>query len=186
MASSSAAASAPPATSSVSVGLGGIASSTQGKTAVATQKEISPKEQALPNEILQTVEGFKEMVKQQKAHSSDISRCSIRDFRRVEQDIDQMSHQLNEIQTQLQTNRQVAEKLKYDTAKTVQHVEMAQRTHDTPPGLQYENTAPMKFFSNLADDFENSMQSLKLQIETIEKYVKTHKGPYFISPQGKR
>ncbi|KAH1026697.1 hypothetical protein HUJ05_000327 [Dendroctonus ponderosae] len=180
---SSAGASALSAPSSVSVGLGGIASSIQGKTAVATQKDISPKEQTLPNEILQTVESFKDMVKQQKAHSSDISRCSIRDFRRVEQEIDLLTSQLNEVETELQRNRQVAEKLKYDTAKTVQHVEMAQRTHDTPSGLQYENTAPMKFFSNLADDFENSMQSLKLQIETMEKYVKNLKGPYLVSPQ---
>lgn len=172
-------------TTAPSIGLGGIATSTQAKSStITTQKEIPPKDQALPNEILQTVEAFKEMVKQQKAHSSDISRCSVRDFRHVEQEIDHLSNQLKEVENQLQKNRQMAEKLKYDTAKTVQNVEMAQRTHDTPPGLQYENTAPLKFFLNLADQFERDMQNLKTQIEAADKYVKNHRNPDVLTPQG--
>lgn len=166
--------------------MGGIATSTQSKsTAITTQKEVPPKEQQLPNEILQTVEQFKEMVKQQKSFSSDISRCSIREFRQVEQEIDLLGGQLNEVEKQLKKNRQMAEKLKYDTAKCVQQVEMAQRTHDTPPGLQYENTAPLKFFFNLSEQFENEMQNLKLHIETMEKYVKGYKNSNPLTPQGK-
>lgn len=145
---------------------------------------MPPKEQPLPNEILQTVEQFKEMVKQQKSFSSDISRCSIREFRQVEQEIDLLGGQLNEVEKQLKKNRQMAEKLKYDTAKCVQQVEMAQRTRDTPPGLQYENTAPLKFFFNLSDQFENEMQNLKLHIETMEKYVKSYKNSNPLTPQG--
>lgn len=174
----------PPATStSAPVGLGGIATNQTKATTVTTLKEVPPKDQPLPNEILQTVEAFKEMVKQQKQHSSDIARCSVRDFRRVEQEIDQLNNQLHEVESQLQKNRQLAEKLKYDTAKTVQNVEIAQRTHDTPPGLQYENTAPLNFFLNLANQFEREMQNLKVQIETADKYVKNHKNPDVLTPQ---
>lgn len=169
-------------TTALSIGLGGIAT-TQTKTTVTTQKEVPPKEQALPNEILQTVEQFKEMVKQQKNCSSDIARCSIRDFRKVEQEIDVLNNIINEVETQLLKNRQAAEKLKYDTAKCLQNVEMAQRTQDTPPGLQYENTAPMKFFTDLVDQFERSMVSLKQQIDAADKYVKNHKNPEPLSPQ---
>lgn len=170
-------------TSSVpSLGLGGLATT---QTKLTTQKEVPPKDQPLPNEILQTVEQFKEMVKQQKLFSSDIARCSVRDFRKVEQDIDHLTNLLNDVEGQLQKNRQLAEKLKYDTAKCLQNVEMAQRTQDTPPGLQYENTAPLRYFLDLADQFEREMHVLKFQIESADKYVKNHKCPDAITPQGK-
>ncbi|KAL1509069.1 hypothetical protein ABEB36_003867 [Hypothenemus hampei] len=171
----------PPTTSTV-IGLGGIATTTQAQT-VTKKNDVPPKGQLLPNEILQTVEAFKAMVKQQKAHSSEISRCSIREFRRVEQEIKQLSNTLTEVEKQLQQNRQIAEKLKYDTAKTVQTVELAQTTHDTPSGLQYENTAPLKFFLNLADQFEYDMQSLKRQINNMEKYVKNHSSPDLLTSE---
>ncbi|XP_060530262.1 nuclear pore complex protein Nup58 isoform X2 [Cylas formicarius] len=166
-----------------SIGLGGIAT-TQAKSAlVAAQKELPPKEQPLPNEILQTVENFKEVVKQQKQHSSEIARCSVRDFRNIEQEIDLLNNYIHEVESQLQKNRQLTEKLKYDTAKSVQDVEMAQRTHDIPPGLQYENNAPVNFFLNLADQFEQTMQMLKIQIESADKYVKDNKKPDLLTPQ---
>ncbi|KAG5875717.1 hypothetical protein JTB14_007652 [Gonioctena quinquepunctata] len=161
-------------------GLGGIAPA---QTVVSTQKDVSPKEQTLPNEILQTVEGFKEMVKQQKLHSSDIARCSVRDFRKVELEIDHMAKLLSDVENQLQKNRHLAEKLKYDTAKCLQSVEIAQRTQDTPPGLQYENTAPLKYFLDLADKFESDMQALKLQIESADNYVNNNRNPNMLTPQ---
>ncbi|XP_018565206.1 probable nucleoporin Nup58 isoform X2 [Anoplophora glabripennis] len=171
-------------TASSLVGLGGQASSQiKTGTVVTTQKEVAPKEQPLPNEILQTVEQFKEMVKNQKLYSSDIARCSIRDFKKVEQEIDLLNNILNEVECQLQKNRYLAEKLKYDTAKSLQNVEMAQRTQDTPPGLQYENSAPLKFFLELGDQFEREMQALKTQIEAADKYVKNHRNPDTLTPQ---
>ncbi|VEN34918.1 unnamed protein product [Callosobruchus maculatus] len=168
-------------TTTASVGLGGI-ETTQTKV-VTTQKEVPPKEQPLPNEILQTVEQFKEMVKQQKMFSSDIARCSVREFRKVEQEIDHLMNLLSDVESQLLKNRHLAEKLKYDTAKCLQNVEMAQRTQDTPPGLQYENTAPLKFFMELADQFEREMQVLKYQIESADNYVKNHRSPDALTPQ---
>lgn len=167
------------------VGLGGqVSSQIKTGTTVTTQKEVAPKEQPLPNEILQTVEQFKEMVKKQKLYSSDIARCSIRDFKKVEQEIDLLNNTLSEVECQLQKNRYLAEKLKYDTAKNLQNIEMAQRTQDTPPGLQYENSAPLKFFLELADQFEKEMQALKIQIEAADKYVKNNRNPDTLTPQG--
>ncbi|CAH1974070.1 unnamed protein product [Acanthoscelides obtectus] len=172
---------APSATTTPSVGLGGVASA-QTKI-VTTQKEVPPKEQPLPNEILQIVEEFKDMVKHQKAYSSDIARCSVREFRKVEQEIDHLMTLLGDVESQLTKNRHLAEKLKYDTAKCLKNVEMAQRTQDTPPGLQYENTAPLKFFMELADQFEREMQVLKYQIESADNYVKNHRSPDALTPQ---
>lgn len=169
-------------TSAAVVGLGGTAVAQTKMT--TTQKEIPPKEQPLPNEILQTVDQFKEMVKQQKMYSSDIARCSVRDFRKVEQEIDHLVNLLNTVECQLQKNRHLAEKLKYDTAKCLQDIEMAQRTQDIPPGLQYENIAPLKYFLDLADQFEREMQAIKMQIESADKYVKNHRSPDILTPQG--
>lgn len=131
-----------------------------------------PKEQPLPNELQQTVQNFKEFVKKQKAYSSDVARCSIKEFKKVESEIDLATNLLNEVEKQLQNNRSVAEKLKNDTAKVLQNVEIAQRTFDTPPGLQYDNTGPLNFFLELADTFERDMYALKLQIDNTDKYVK--------------
>nr|XP_023021769.1 probable nucleoporin Nup58 [Leptinotarsa decemlineata] len=162
------------------VGLGGVAPA---QTVVSKQKDVSPKEQTLPNEIVQTVDAFKEMVKKQKVYSTDISRCSVRDFRKVEADIGHMLKLLTEVENQLQKNRHFAEKMKYDTAKCLQTVEMAQATQDTPPGLQYENVAPLKFFLDLAEKFENDMHALKLQIESADNYIKNYRNPSVISSQ---
>lgn len=158
-------------TTQANVGLGGIAP-VQQKSATSGKTELVPKEQTLPNELQQTVQSFKEFVKKQKSYSSDVARCSIKEFKKVESDIDSATNLLNEVEKQLQNNRAVAEKLKHDTANVLQNVEIAQRTFDTPPGLQYDNTSPLNFFMELADTFEKDMYALKLQIDNTDKYVK--------------
>lgn len=163
-----------------SLGLGGVASSTPmaklgGATlsaATTAKTELTPKDQPLPNEILQTVEAFKVFIKQQEQYCSDISKVSIKEFKKVKEDIDSINNKLITTEKQLQSNKITAEKLKYDTAKGLQQIEMAQRTHDTPPGLQYDNNAPLQFFIELVDSFEKEMQQIKLQIETTDKYVR--------------
>ncbi|XP_049825348.1 nuclear pore complex protein Nup58 isoform X2 [Aethina tumida] len=166
------------------VGLGGIAT-TESKSGAkeCAKKEVSPKDQPLPNEILQTVENFKTVIKDQKSYSSDIARCSLRDYCKVEKEIETLNTVLQEVEAQLQRNRNLTERLKYDTAKCLQNVDMAQRTQDTPPGLQYENTAPVKYFIELADSFEREMMSLKTQIESAGQYVKNCDGEQDITNQ---
>ncbi|CAG9762585.1 unnamed protein product [Ceutorhynchus assimilis] len=165
------------------VGLGGINSFAPAKNAVTTQKEIPPKGQTLPNEILQTVEEFKNTLKYQKLCSSDIARCSTRDYRKNEQGIDLLISQLNDIEKQLQKDKLATEKLKYHTANIARFVEIAQMTHDTPPGLQYDNTAPIEVFLNFTDQFEKDMQNIKSQIEAVDRYVRNHKNPDSLTPQ---
>lgn len=134
---------------------------------------------------MQNVEEFKNHVKQQKTFCSEICRFSIKEFKKVEADIDTANSLINEVEKQLQFNRQVAEKLKHDTAKGLQHIEMAQRTFDTPPGLQFDNTAPLQFFIELADNFEREMQFLKTQIDNTDKYLKNIGKPEALTPQGR-
>ncbi|KAJ1521371.1 hypothetical protein ONE63_003047 [Megalurothrips usitatus] len=71
----------------------------------------------------------------------------------------------------LQRLRSVGDKLKSDTAKALQHTEMAQRTHDTPPGLQYDNTAPLLYFAELVSGFERDIKLFRQEIENAERHV---------------
>lgn len=164
-------------------GLGGLAA--QQKPPATAKTEIAPKDQPLPNEILQTVENFKNFVKQQKSFSSDISMCSIKEFRNVEAEIDAVNKLLKEFEIQLQKNRAVAQKLKYDAAKGLQNADIAQRTYNTPPGLQYDNVAPMNFFIELADGFERKIQEMKLQIENTDSFLRNIKQSSNLTSQGK-
>lgn len=152
------------------VGLGGI--TTQQKEPTTTKTELIPKDQPLPNELLQTVENFKNFVKEQKACSSEVSRCSVKDFRSVESEINNINKLLKEVEIELQRNRSIAQKLKFDTAKGLQSADIAQRTFNTPPGLQYNNVAPLNFFLDLADGFEKKIQEMKMQIENMSCYVR--------------
>ncbi|KAJ3657427.1 hypothetical protein Zmor_009230 [Zophobas morio] len=171
-------------TTQQSVGLGGVAF-TQSKTGTSTsaQKELPPKEQLLPNEFSQLVEQFKNVVQEEKNRSSDVARCSVKEFRKVETELDSLNHQFNQVENQLLNNRNLAEQLKYDTAKGLQNIEMAQRTQDTPPSLQYDNNAPLQFFLDLADNFEREMQLLKLKIDNTEKFVKKCNEPSVLTSQ---
>ena len=157
-------------TTSAPVGLGGIVSSIP--KSVSDTAEVAPRDQPLPNEIIQTVDAFNEFVKQQKHHSSDVSRFSVKEFKRITKDIDFLNKLLDDVEKQLQKNRGISEKLKHDTAEGLQHIEMALKTFDTPLGLQYENVAPLKFFIGLVDNFEKEMHTLKIQIENTDKYVR--------------
>lgn len=98
-----------PAVSAPSVGLGGIDTSQNKTGTVATggQNQLAAKENLVPNEILQSIENFKTFVKEQKAHSSDVSRGSARPFLKVGEDIDTLISLTCEVGNELQRNQQV-------------------------------------------------------------------------------
>lgn len=128
---------------------------------------------------------FREFVKTQKSHSSDIARGSARPLHRCAEDTASLVELLTTLVGSVQRDRQLADKLKQDTAKALQNAEIAQRTHDTPAGLQYENNAPLLFFMELAENFENDLLSFKSQIEITEKHIQTMMSPKTMTPQGK-
>lgn len=146
---------------------------------------IAAKENLVPNEILQTIENFKIFVKDQKGHSSDVSRGSARPFLKVGQDIDLLMSTLSEVDNELQKNQQIASKLKYDSAKCLQNAEMAQRTNDTPPGLQFENNAPMQYFIEIVNKFEQDIQALRMQIDITDRHIHSLSETKFLTSQGK-
>lgn len=194
------------ALSAAPVGLGGITEAKTPTTTSAGQPEVPPRDQPLPNELQQAVEEFKKYIKAQKQYSSDISRFSVKDlksvikttdyqcfnrltvclfFGQVATDIDLVGKKLVEMENELKKNSAVAQQLKVDMAKGLQHMELAQRTFDTPNALQYDNNAPLNYFVELADGFERDMFSVRAQIENVDKYLKNLSNPATLTSNGK-
>lgn len=67
--------------------------------------------------------------------------------------------------------------LRNDTAELIQHADIAQRTHETPPGLQFENDAPLKYIINLIQKYENDLIKIKHHVEITEKNTQTLANP---------
>lgn len=63
---------------------------------------------------------------------------------------------------------------------------MAQRNHETPPGLEYDNSAPSDYFNDLVTKFETDTVRLRVQIEASEKHLRSLTQCSTISPQGKK
>ncbi|KAJ8679663.1 hypothetical protein QAD02_015450 [Eretmocerus hayati] len=171
-------------TTSTSKGLGGLDVSVTNKgLAQGTTSPTASKENLLPNELMQTIDSFKEFVKTQKVLSSDIARGSARPLNRCAEDTASLMEILTTLAGSLQRDRSLTDKLKQDTAKALQNAEIAQRTHDTPAGLQYENNAPLLFFMELSENFEQDLMLFKSQIESTEKHIQTMMSPKTLTPQ---
>ncbi|KAF7384702.1 hypothetical protein HZH68_014314 [Vespula germanica] len=171
-------------TSTTSRGLGGLDVSVNNKgLSQGSNSPTAAKENLLPNELMQTIDKFKEFVKTQKVLSSDIARGSARPLNRCAEDTASLMEILTTLAGSVQRDRAFADKLKQDTAKALQNAEIAQRTNDTPPGLQYENNAPLLFFMELTENFEHDLMLFRSQIETTEKHIQTMMTPKTLTPQ---
>ncbi|XP_021928945.1 nucleoporin p58/p45 isoform X2 [Zootermopsis nevadensis] len=169
------------------VGLGGVDASQAKSGLTGTSPRRSDvkavKENQIPNEILQTIETFKNIVKTQKGLSSDIARGSVKPLHKVQEDTESLKQMLAGLTSGLQRNGALADKLKADTAKCLHQAEMAQRTHETPPGLQYDNVAPIEYFTELVAGFERDMQVFRQEIENTEKHILSLSHPMALTPQ---
>ena len=171
-------------TTSTNKGLGGLDVSVNNKgLSQGNSSSTAAKENLLPNELMQTIDKFKDVVKIQKGLSSDIARGSARPLNRCAEDTASLMEILSTLSGSVQRDRSSADKLKQDTAKALQSSEIAQRTHDTPPGLQYENNTPLQFFMELAESFEHDLMLFRSQIETTEKHIQAMMAPRTLTPQ---
>lgn len=82
------------------------------------------------------------MVKGQKNVREDIARMSSKPLFKSQEELKSLRQMLSLVTNALQRNATAINKLKIESAQELKHAEIAQRTKDTPPGLQYENTAP--------------------------------------------
>ena len=61
---------------------------------------------------------------------------------KVQEEISSLKKLVSAVSSGLHKNAVAIEALKSESGKELKHAEIAQRTKDTPPGLQYENSAP--------------------------------------------
>ncbi|XP_066286784.1 nucleoporin p58/p45-like isoform X2 [Branchiostoma lanceolatum] len=180
---------AAPATTTASIGLGGTGPTSQASTTTTGTVGTKPgdgkagKDNEVPNEIGQSVETFRKYVKEQKDVQDEISRVSSKPLDKVQEDITALRQMLSVVSSGLQRNAVAIEKLKADSAQELKNVEIAQRTKDTPPGLQHEHTAPAEYFQRLVEQFEVQMLMCRQQIEQLENHIAALSHPAYFTPQ---
>lgn len=135
------------------------------------------KENQLPQEIIVTVDSLKAYTNQQKTISSDIVRTSSRKITNTNTELDTLNWSLADIHSNVETNFIAIKQLRVETNKARQEAEIAQRTQETPSGLQFENTAPLHYFMDLVKKFESDMLTIRKQLELTETHIRSLTNP---------
>ncbi|CRK94468.1 CLUMA_CG007974, isoform A [Clunio marinus] len=176
-----------PATSTIvqqNVGLGGIdMNATQPKATEGKSESTKVKETQVPKEIIQTVDDFKTYLKLQKTLSAEIVRTTDRKLKSVSSEIQRLNCVVQDAAINVDNNKLAIKLLRSDTSKIIQHADMAQRTHETPSGLQFENIMPQIYFNELIHKYEHDLLTLKHQVELTEKHLQSLSNPQNFSAQ---
>nr|CAG4649666.1 EOG090X0D34 [Scapholeberis mucronata] len=176
------------AASAPSVGLGGINSTPFGGDLATSNLQGKSDSKAfnemiVPAEIAQSVDEFKKHVKEQKAKKDEVSRGSSKAPEKVGEEVETLKNILSNLANNIQQHSALVHKLKHDVALEIKNAEIAQRTKETAPSMQLDNTAPLRYFMHLVSDFEERMQFYKQQIEDTERNLLAISKQHALTPQ---
>merc|ERR1712096_47101 len=166
------------------LGLGGSGGVSGGQPAVSQESKgegPTGKESMIPQELFNTVEDLKKMIKEEKALSSEVSHTSDKQLKKVKEETEALNQLVTGLASGVQNNRAKLEQLKMLSGQELVNVEIAVRTRETPPSMQYENVAPMEYFSRLVSQFEQSMMEYRQGILSAEQHLQVVSTGYSIS-----
>ena len=124
---------------------------------------------------------FRKHIKEQKGKKDEVSRGSSKAPEKVSEEVESLRSILSSLANSIQQHSALVTKLKHDAAivtdifspffhhfltifyfpKEIKNAEVAQRTKETAPSMQLDNTAPLEYFVRLVTDFEQRMQFYK-------------------------
>jgi len=119
------------------------------------------------------VEAFKNFIKEEKSVSSEISHNTDKQMKQVKEDTEGLSHLVSSISSTLQSNRLKLDQLKQSCGQELVSVDICVKTRDTPASMQYDNVAPMGYFSRLVAQFEQLMLDYRQAIQNAEQHLES-------------
>ncbi|KAJ8720707.1 hypothetical protein PYW08_006172 [Mythimna loreyi] len=158
-----------------SFGLGGVAPNTSGigvANTTADAKSEPPKQNKLPNEILTTVESFKEFVKKQKSLSSEVMRVSIKPLHKVSREAESTLRSVLTLSGEVSRARAHSRRLRSGAAAALAAAETATRDYTTP-GLELEGTAPPAYVKDLIAELEQQLITFRRQMDVADKQMQS-------------
>jgi len=171
------------ATTAASLGLGGAAPTSTALpglggaqppapnpgTAVSGTEGKPSKDTPLPQDVFATIAAFESFKAEEKAASEENLRQSGAAFHKLGEDCAALRVLVTQLAaTHADTQRRV-NALKQTIVADSRHVEMARRTHATPPHLQGDNTLPEAYFAETLKGFEERMKRCKEGIDDVEQ-----------------
>ncbi|CAH0664008.1 unnamed protein product [Spodoptera exigua] len=158
-----------------SFGLGGVATSSSGIGATNTtadSKSEPPKQNKLPNEILTTVESFKEFVKKQKSLSSEVMRVSVKPLHKVSREAECRLRAALSLSGEVCRARAQSRRLRAAAAAALAAAETAARDY-TLPGSELEGTAPPAYVKDLIAELEQQLITFRRQMDVADKQMQS-------------
>lgn len=152
-------------------GLANAAKTGANASSSAGAADQQPRNTKLPNEVLQTVESFKNFVKKQKSLSSDVMRASVKPLHKVHSTCESLRREAGALSASIRGTRTQSRRLRAAGVRALAAAEGAQRTHDTPPGLQYDNETPPAYVVELISELESQLLTFRKQIEVADKQM---------------
>merc|ERR1712107_443556 len=94
----------------------------------------------------------------EKSVSSEISHASDKQIKQVKDDTESLKQMLSGLSSTLQNNRLKLDQLKQTCGQELANVDICVKTRDTPASMQYDNTAPLDYFSRLITQSEQMLE----------------------------